>query len=252
MAEPDPDRGPDHVAIVMDGNGRWAAARDLSRTAGHAAGEHSLFDVVEGALELGIKWLTVYTFSTENWTRAEGEVEYLMKFNESLLLRRRDEVNDLGVRVHFIGLPDDDRVPFRNKELMAETEAMTAGNTEMRLVFAFDYGGRAEIVDAARRIAREVAAGDLDPDDVDEKAFAARLYLPEMPDPDLIIRTSGEMLSIPTPAARCVSATSCCGRRPTPSSCSPRCCGPTSTAAGSPPRWRSSGVVPADSALRDP
>ncbi len=116
-----------------------------------------------------------------------------MKFNESLLLRRRDEVNDLGVRVHFIGLPDDDRVPFRNKELMAETEAMTAGNTEMRLVFAFDYGGRAEIVDAARRIAREVAAGDLDPDDVDEKAFAARLYLPEMPDPDLIIRTSGEM-----------------------------------------------------------
>ena len=102
-------RVPVHVAIVMDGNGRWANARGLPRTAGHAAGEHSLFDVVEGALELGIQWLTVYTFSTENWTRDAAEVEYLMGFNESLLLRRRDEVNDLGVRVHFIGLGDDER-----------------------------------------------------------------------------------------------------------------------------------------------
>ena len=190
----DPDRVPAHVAIVMDGNGRWANARGLPRTAGHAAGEHALFDVVEGALELGIRWLTVYTFSTENWTRDAAEVEYLMGFNESLLLRRRDEVHDLGVRVHFIGLGDDDaRVPARNKELMAETEAMTSANTSMRLVFAFDYGGRTEIVDAARRLARDAAAGLIDPEDIDEKAFAARLYLPDMPDPDLIIRTSGEM-----------------------------------------------------------
>ena len=145
------------------------------------------------ASQLGIGWLTVYTFSTENWRRSEDEVEYLMGFNESLLLRRRDEVNDLGVRVHFIGLGDDERVPSRNKQLMAETEDMTAANTNMRLVFAFDYGGRTEIVDAARRLAAEAAAGELDPGDIDEKAFAARLYLPEMPDPDLIIRTSGEM-----------------------------------------------------------
>ncbi len=193
MAEVDATPVPVHVAIVMDGNGRWAKARGLPRTAGHAAGEHSLFDVVEGALELGIGWLTVYAFSTENWSRDGAEVEYLMRFNESLLLRRRDEVDDLGVRVHFIGVADDDRVPGRNKELMAETEAMTAGNTNMHLVFAFDYGGRTEIVDAARRIAREVAAGELDPDDVDHQAISARLYLPEMPDPDLIIRTSGEM-----------------------------------------------------------
>ncbi len=195
MSEPpqlDPERIPVHVAIIMDGNGRWANARGLDRTAGHAAGEHALFDVVEGALELGIGWLTVYAFSTENWSRSEEEVEFLMQFNESLLLRRRDEVNDLGVRVHFIGLKGDPRVPERVQRRMTETQAMTAGNTKMRLVFAFDYGGRQEIADAARRLAAEAVAGEIGPEDVDVEALTARMYLPEMPDPDLVIRTSGE------------------------------------------------------------
>ncbi len=186
------DRVPVHVAIIMDGNGRWANERGLERTAGHAAGEHALFDVVNGALDLGIQWLTVYAFSTENWSRSASEVEFLMQFNESLLLRRRDEVNDLGVRVHFIGLGDDPRVPERVRRRMTETEELTAGNAKMRLVFAFNYGGRQEIADAARRIAAEVAAGELQPDDVDIDAVSARMYLPEMPDPDLVIRTSGE------------------------------------------------------------
>ncbi len=186
------DRVPVHVAIIMDGNGRWANERGLERTAGHAAGEHALFDVVNGALDLGIQWLTVYAFSTENWSRSASEVEFLMQFNESLLLRRRDEVNDLGVRVHFIGLGDDPRVPERVRRRMTETEELTAGNAKMRLVFAFNYGGRQEIADAARRIAAEVAAGELQPDDVDVEAVSARMYLPEMPDPDLVIRTSGE------------------------------------------------------------
>ncbi len=186
------DRVPVHVAIIMDGNGRWANERGLERTAGHAAGEHALFDVVNGALDLGIQWLTVYAFSTENWSRSASEVEFLMQFNESLLLRRRDEVNDLGVRVHFIGLGDDPRVPERVRRRMTETEELTAGNAKMRLVFAFNYGGRQEIADAARRIAAEVAAGELQPDDVDIDAVSARMYLPDMPDPDLVIRTSGE------------------------------------------------------------
>ncbi len=188
----DPDRIPRHIAIIMDGNGRWAKARGLPRTAGHAAGEHSLFDTVNSAVELGIGWLTVFTFSTENWARPDDEVEFLMEFNESLLLRRRDEVDELGVRVHFIGLSDDPRVPLRVQRRMTETEELTAANDGMRLVFAFDYGSRNEIAGAARRIAGMAAAGELDPDTVDEKTVAAHLDLPEMPDPDLVIRTSGE------------------------------------------------------------
>lgn len=183
---------PRHVALIMDGNGRWAAARDLERTAGHAAGEHALFDTVEGALELGIEWLTVYAFSTENWSRPPDEVEFLMEFNESLLIRRRDEVNKLGVRVHFIGDWNDSRVPARVRKRMEETEQLTAANTAMHLVFAFNYGSRAELGRAARAIADDVVSGALAPDSVDADALAARLDLPEMPDPDLIVRTSGE------------------------------------------------------------
>ncbi len=188
----DPDRIPTHVAIIMDGNGRWANARGLERTAGHAAAEHTLFDLVNGALELGIGWLTVYAFSTENWNRSPEEVEFLMEFNDSLLRRRRDEVHELGIRVRFAGVKDDPRVPKRVQLRMAETEAMTAANSDMHLVFAFNYGGRRELADAARKLAAEAAAGVLDPALVDEAALAERLYIPEMPDPDVIIRTSGE------------------------------------------------------------
>ncbi len=192
MPELDRRGTPRHVAIIMDGNGRWADARGLERTAGHAAGEAALFDTVEGALELGIGWLTVYAFSTENWSRPDDEVEFLMQFNESLLLRRRDEVDELGVRVHFIGDWTDPRVPERVQHRMAETEDMTAGNDKMRLVFAFNYGGRHELAEAARRIAAAAAEGDIEHAAIEEQTIAAHLYLPDMPDPDLIIRTSGE------------------------------------------------------------
>jgi undecaprenyl diphosphate synthase len=183
---------PRHVAIIMDGNGRWANARGLPRIAGHAAGESVLFDVIEGAVDLGIEWLTVFAFSTENWSRSPEEVEFLMHFNEDLLLRRRHDLDDLGVRVVFIGDRDDARVPGRLRQHIADTEALTADNSRLNLVFAFNYGSRLEIVEAARRLAARAAAGEIDAQLIDAAAVAAHLYLPEMPDPDLVIRSSGE------------------------------------------------------------
>ncbi|MEN8234332.1 MAG: polyprenyl diphosphate synthase [Actinomycetota bacterium] len=188
----DPKRIPKHVAIIMDGNGRWANARGLHRTAGHAKGEPALFDVVHGALDLGLEWLTVYTFSTENWSRNADEVAFLMQFNVDLLERRRDELDELGVRIIFIGDHDDPRIPPVVLDRMRIAEEQTAQNTKLNMVYAFNYGGRTEIAAAARRIAEEAAAGTLDPATVDEDALASRLYCPEMPDPDLVIRTSGE------------------------------------------------------------
>jgi undecaprenyl diphosphate synthase len=186
------ERVPRHVAIIMDGNGRWANARGLPRTAGHAAGEPVLFEVVHAALDLGIEWLTAYTFSTENWSRAPDEVQFLMQFNVDLLTRRRDELNDLGVRIVFIGERDDPRVPDAVRERMIAAEALTRDNTAMTMVFAFNYGGRVEIARAARRIAEQVALGEITPSYVDTESISSRLYFPEMPDPDLVIRTSGE------------------------------------------------------------
>jgi len=187
----DPERIPTHVAIVMDGNGRWAQQRGLKRTEGHAAGEQALFDTVEGALDIGLRWLTVYAFSTENWRRPLDEVRFLMNFNERLLLERREELHERGVRVRFIGRRGG-RVPARVRRRIEETERLTAPNKTMTLTFAFNYGGRAELVDAARAIARDVAAGRLDPGKVDERAVHRYLYAPDMPDPDLLVRTSGE------------------------------------------------------------
>jgi undecaprenyl diphosphate synthase len=184
---------PRHVAIIMDGNGRWANARGLPRAAGHAKGEPALFDVIEGALEMGVEWLTAFVFSTENWSRHSDEVEFLMQFNIDLLKRRRDEMNDFGVRIHFMGDRDDTRVPDELRAEINAAENLTAANTRMHLVFAFNYGGRTELAAAAALIAKDVANGDLDPGQVDERALTARMYLPEMPDPDLVIRTSGEM-----------------------------------------------------------
>jgi undecaprenyl diphosphate synthase len=184
-------RVPHHVAIVMDGNGRWAQRRGLKRTDGHAAGEEALFDTVNGGLDVGLDWLTVYAFSTENWRRPLDEVRFLMNFNESLLLRRRDELNDLGVRVRFIGRRTG-RVPGRLRRQIADAEALTRANRTMTLTFAFNYGGRAELVDATRAIATEVAKRKLKPDKIDERTIARHLYAPDMPDPDLLIRTSGE------------------------------------------------------------
>jgi undecaprenyl diphosphate synthase len=180
-------RIPVHIACVMDGNGRWATTRGLPRTEGHAAGEEALFDAVEGALELGVKWLTVYAFSTENWRRPPDEVRYLMRFNESLLSRRRDELHDLGVRIRFAGRRDW-RVPKSVLRQMDEAAELTKRNKKMTLTIAFNYGGRAEIVDAVRAL---VAEG-VKPEKIDEKAIAKHLYDPTMPDPDLMVRTSGE------------------------------------------------------------
>src|SRR3954447_14002395 len=160
-AELDAARMPAHVAIVMDGNGRWAQRRGLKRTEGHAAGEEALFDTVEGALEIGLEWMTVYAFSTENWRRPLDEVRFLMNFNERLLVARRDDLHERGVRVRFIGRRTG-RVPGRVRRRIEETEALTSENRRLTLTFAFNYGGRAELVDAARAIANEVAAGRLD------------------------------------------------------------------------------------------
>ncbi|HKZ25702.1 MAG TPA: polyprenyl diphosphate synthase [Acidimicrobiia bacterium] len=188
----DPARIPTHVGLILDGNGRWATARGLPRTAGHLAGEKALFDTVEGALAIGIRWLTVFTFSTENWNRSEDEVEFLMWFNEDLLLRRRDDLHRDGVRMRFAGDLADPRVPARNRQHMRDAEAITATNDRLDLVFAFNYGGRNEIVTAARQAAAEAAEGLLDPNELDEARFARYLFVPEMPDLDLVIRSSGE------------------------------------------------------------
>ncbi|MGH9179836.1 MAG: polyprenyl diphosphate synthase [Acidimicrobiales bacterium] len=183
----DAGRVPVHIACVMDGNGRWAKKRGLPRTEGHSAGEEALFDAVEGALELGTKWLTVYAFSTENWRRPADEVRYLMRFNESLLLRRRDELHQRGVRIRFAGRRDW-RVPRRLLRRMDEALTLTADNRTMTLTIAFNYGGRAEIVDAVRALVTLGTPADR----IDERAIRSQLYLPDMPDPDLVIRTSGE------------------------------------------------------------
>jgi undecaprenyl diphosphate synthase len=183
----DGSRVPAHVAVVMDGNGRWARRKGLPRTEGHAAGEEALVDTAYGALDLGVRWLTVYAFSTENWRRPTDEVRYLMNFNESLLLRRRDELNERGVRVRFSGRRDW-RVPRRVLRRMDESEELTAHNRKMTLTMAFNYGGRAEIVDAVRGIIEDKTPAAK----VDERSIRSHLYHPDMPDPDLVVRTSGE------------------------------------------------------------
>jgi undecaprenyl diphosphate synthase len=183
----DPRRIPTHVGCVMDGNGRWAQKRGLKRTEGHAAGEEALFDAIGGALELGISWFTVYAFSTENWRRPVDEVRYLMQFNESILTRRRDELNAMGVRMRFIGRRDW-RVPRRLIKRQDEAVSLTSRNRKLTFTIAFNYGGRAEIIDAVRAVVAEGTPADK----IDEKAIRRHLYDPEMPDPDLVIRTSGE------------------------------------------------------------
>ncbi len=183
----DPNRIPVHIACVMDGNGRWAQQRGLRRTDGHAAGEEALFDTVEGAIDLGLGWFTVYAFSTENWRRPPDEVRFLMGFNESLLVRRRDELHGRNVRMRFVGRRDW-RVPRRLLRRMDESIELTRRNTGMTFTIAFNYGGRAEIVDAVRRLVDD----GVPVDKVSERAIRSRLYDPDMPDPDLVVRTSGE------------------------------------------------------------
>ena len=183
---------PRHVGVILDGNGRWAEERGLPRVAGHAAGEKAVLDVLEGALEEGIEWFTLFLFSTENWQRSAEEVAFLMEFCDDLLLRRRHELVERGTRLLVAGDLSDARIPAKVRKRIEETLTLTAENTRLNLVIAFNYGGRREIAEAARTLAAEVAAGRIQPEDVDERTLAARLHIPEMPDADLIIRTSGE------------------------------------------------------------
>jgi undecaprenyl diphosphate synthase len=181
---------PAHVAIIMDGNGRWAHARGLPRTEGHKAGEAALMDVLYGAMQLGISTISAYAFSTENWRRTPEEVRFLMGFNKDVIRRRRDELAELGVRIRWAG-----RRPRLWRSVISQledAEQYTRENDRLTLQFCVNYGGRAEIVDAVRAIAREVQAGDLNPAKIDERTIAAHLDEPGLPDVDLFIRTSGE------------------------------------------------------------
>ena len=181
---------PRHVAIVMDGNGRWANRKGLSRVEGHKAGEASLLDVVAGAIQIGVTHLSAYAFSTENWARSPDEVRFLMGFNRDVIRRRRDQLHEWGVRVKWAG-----RRPRLWRSVIQELEVaerMTAGNTGLTLTMCVNYGGRVEIVDAVRRIAADVAAGRVKPDRITEKMLQKHLYVPDLPDVDLFVRSSGE------------------------------------------------------------
>jgi undecaprenyl diphosphate synthase len=171
----------------MDGNGRWAQARGLQRTDGHAAGEEALFDTVEGAVDIGLDWLTVYAFSTENWRRPKDEVSFLMRFNESLLVRRSEELHDMNVRIRFAGRRNW-RVPRRLLRQMDTSQELTQDNTGLTFTIAFNYGGRAEIIDAMRALVEDGVPADK----ITERSLRRYFYDPEMPDVDLMVRTSGE------------------------------------------------------------
>ncbi|WP_310963018.1 isoprenyl transferase [Nocardioides terrisoli] len=185
-----PELVPGHVAVVMDGNGRWAKRRGLPRTAGHEMGEKSLVEVVKGAIEIGVKAVSAYAFSTENWSRSPEEVRFLMGFNRDVVRRRREELHELGVKVRWAG-----REPRLWRSVIKElriAEELTADNDVLTLTMCVNYGGRAELADAARGIARDVRSGRLDPQRVDERTFARYLYVPELADADMVWRTSGE------------------------------------------------------------
>ncbi len=181
---------PRHVALVMDGNGRWAKQRGLPRTAGHEAGEASLFDCVEGAIEVGVRWVSAYAFSTENWKRSPDEVRFLMNFNRDVIDRRIEEMDSLGVRIRWAG-----RRPRLWPSVIRRLEAaeeQTRNNSVLTLTMCVNYGGRAEIADAVSKIAQDVAAGRLSPDRISERTVARYLDEPDMPDVDLFVRSSGE------------------------------------------------------------
>ena len=178
---------PRHVAAVMDGNGRWATQRGLKRTEGHAAGEEALFDTLDGAIELGLDWFTVYAFSTENWKRPTDEVRYLMGFNKGILDRHAEDLHSRNVRIQFIGRRDW-RVPRGGAGRIDWATDLTKDNTGLTFTIAFNYGGGAPVPQPVK----QVVAARRETDKIDEKAIRARLYDPRMPDPELMVRTSGE------------------------------------------------------------
>lgn len=183
---------PRHVAVIMDGNGRWAKQRSLPRTAGHRAGAKVVEKLLECCLNAGVRYVTLFCFSTENWNRPKDEVDTLFSMLNEYLSKEIRPVTDKGVKVSFAGRTD--LLPEKTREMMAKVENVVPSpeNQKLHLILAISYGGREEIVDAARALAKRVQNGEIRPDEIDEKAFSSALYQPDVPDPDLVIRTSGE------------------------------------------------------------
>ncbi len=190
LDEYDPKRVPNHVAIIMDGNGRWAKARGLSRSKGHVAGVEGVRQAIRTCSDIGVKYLTIYAFSTENWNRPDDEVELLMELFAHTMAAEVEGLNEENVCIRLVG--DMDALPTETRESFQEAIDKTAKNEGMNLVMAVNYGGRADIIQAVRSIAIDAADGKIDPQDIDEALVQGRLYTTDIPDPDLLIRTSGE------------------------------------------------------------
>ncbi len=188
----DPSQGsmPNHIAIIMDGNGRWAEKKGLPRIEGHRAGEEAIMEAVRASAEWRVKALTLFAFSTENWNRPPEEVLFLINMSRDILQRRLQEFNSLGIRMMHLGLREG--LPKDVLEWFDLASEATAGNTRMTLTIAFNYGGRREIFDAALMAAREIASGKLDENELDEGLMRKFFYIPDLPDIDLLIRTGGE------------------------------------------------------------
>jgi undecaprenyl diphosphate synthase len=182
---------PQHVAVIMDGNGRWARLRNLPRVAGHRAGMKTVKEIVKAADEIGVKYMTMYAFSTENWKRPREEVDFLMKLPQEFLSTELDELVERNVRIRMVGSKEE--LPSHTLEALEAAEARTGGNTGLQLNFALNYGARKEIVNAVAEIAARVQTGELNPEQLDENIISQFLYTSEIPDPDLLIRTSGEI-----------------------------------------------------------
>jgi undecaprenyl diphosphate synthase len=181
---------PQHIAIVMDGNGRWAKERGLPRTAGHQAGEKVLFDIVEACIEFDVKEVSAYAFSTENWKRSPEEVKFLMGYSREMLRNRRDRLNEMGVKINWLGRPQKLWKSVISE--LEEAEELTKKNKKLTLNMCVNYGGRAEIVDAAAELARDVKRGKVKADSINEKTLEKYLYSPKMRDVDMFLRSSGE------------------------------------------------------------
>ncbi|MBO8162489.1 MAG: isoprenyl transferase [Brevibacillus sp.] len=182
---------PRHIAVIMDGNGRWAKMRNLPRIAGHRSGMKTVKEIVKAADGIGVKTMTMYAFSTENWKRPREEVDYLMKLPQEFLSTELEELIERNVRVRMLGNPEG--LPAHTIEAMNIAEERTRHNTGLQLNFALNYGSRTELVRAFRELARQVQAGTIQPEEVDEEMIARHLYTSDLPDPDLLIRTSGEI-----------------------------------------------------------
>ncbi len=185
------DKIPRHIAVIMDGNGRWARERKLPRIEGHRRGSESVRACTAACMEAGVSYLTLYAFSKENWQRPPDEVKALMSLLDRFLAERTAEIMEQNIRLRAIGHLDD--LPDKARRRLDAAMEKSAGNTALTLTLALSYGARTELTDAARAIAREVRAGTLDPESIDERTITSHLYAADVPDPDLLIRTSGEM-----------------------------------------------------------